>query len=238
LDETELVEKRMNTILVIEDELSIRTFVSLNLRKKNYQVIEADNGEEALRIIKSNKIDIVLLDISLPGIDGYQVCQEIRSLGLSTGIIMLTARSQEEDKIKGLAQGADDYLTKPFSLAELEVRIISLLRRMNYYSSTRNMSILSSGPFQLDLTNKNMSMMGKEIKLTPTEYCLLQFLITNKEQVYSRNDLLDEIWGVNYIGDIKVIDVNIRRIRSKIEIDPSNPKYLITVWGHGYMWKE
>lgn len=238
MDETGLVEKTMNTILIIEDELSIRTFVNINLRKKNYQIFEAENGEEALRIIKNNKIDIVLLDIVLPGIDGYQVCLEIRRLGLSVGIIMLTARSQEEDKIKGLAQGADDYLTKPFSMAELDARIISLLRRMNYYSSTRNMSVLISGPFQLDLKNKNMFMMGKEIKLTPTEYCLLQFLMTNKEQVFSRNDLLDEIWGVNYIGDIKVIDVNIRRIRSKIEIDSSNPEYLITVWGHGYMWKE
>lgn len=228
----------MKTILVVEDELSIRTFVCLNLRKKNYQIFEADTGEGALEIFKNNKIDMVLLDLMLPGMDGFQVCQELRNLSLSVGIIILTARSQEEDKIKGLVQGADDYLSKPFSMAELEARIISLLRRMDYFIKTRNTTILISGPFQLDLQNNRITSLGKEIKLTPTEYCLLQFLITNKNQVFNRNDLLDEVWGVNYVGDIKVVDVNIRRIRTKIEIDPSNPEYLLTVWGYGYLWKD
>ena len=204
----------MKTILVVEDELSIRTFVSLNLRKKNYQIFEAETGEEALEIFKNNKIDVVLLDLMLPGIDGFQVCQELRSQSLSVGIIILTARSQEDDKIKGLVQGADDYLTKPFSMAELEARIISLLRRMDFLITKSNISIVNSGPFQLDLKNNRISLEGREIKLTPTEYCLLQFLITNKNQVFARNDLLDEIWGVNYVGDIKVVDVNMRRIRT------------------------
>ncbi len=228
----------MKTILVVEDELSIRTFVSLNLRKKNYQIFEADTGEGALEIFKNNKIDIVLLDLMLPGMDGFQVCQELRNLSLSVGIIILTARSQEEDKIKGLVQGADDYLSKPFSMAELDARIISLLRRMDYFIKTRSTTIIISGLFQLDLQNNRITSLGKDIKLTPTEYCLLQFLITNKNQVFNRNDLLDEVWGVNYVGDIKVVDVNIRRIRTKIEIDPSNPEYLLTVWGYGYLWKD
>lgn len=228
----------MKTILVVEDELSIRTFVSLNLRRKKYRILEADSGEEALRLLKENEIDLVLLDLMLPGIDGFQVCQEIRNRYADTGIIILTARAREEEKIRGLVEGADDYLTKPFSMAELEARILSLLRRMEQLNKTNNTAILTSGPFQIDFKNSIISLAGEAIGLTPTEYCLLQFLIANKNQVFSRNDLLDEIWGINYAGDIKVVDVNIRRVRMKTEKDPSNPEFLVTVWGYGYMWKD
>lgn len=228
----------MDTILVVEDELSIRSFVCLNLRKKKYEVIEAENGEEALDIFKNNKIDIVLLDIMLPGIDGFKVCQELRNISQSVGIIMITARTQEEDRVKGLVQGADDYLIKPFSMVELEARIISLKRRIDYVVSKRDTLIIKSGSFQLDVKNKKITYLGRDIKVTPTEYCILQFLITNKNQVYTRDNLLDEVWGVNYVGDAKVVDVNIRRIRQKIELDPSNPKYLCTDWGYGYLWKD
>ena len=228
----------MKTILVVEDELSIRTFVSLNLRRKMYRILEAASGEEALRLLKENEIDLVLLDLMLPGIDGFQVCQEIRSQYANTGIIILTARAREEEKIRGLVEGADDYLTKPFSMAELEARILSLLRRMEQFNKVNSTAIISSGPFQIDSKNSIISLAGEAIRLTPTEYCLLQFLIINKNQVFSRNDLLDEIWGVNYAGDIKVVDVNIRRIRMKTEKAPSNPEFLVTVWGYGYMWKD
>lgn len=228
----------MKTILVVEDELSIRSFVCLNLRRKKYEVIETETGEEALLLFKSKKIDIVLLDLMLPDMDGFKVCQELRNISQSVGIIMLTARTQEEDKVKGLVQGADDYLSKPFSMAELEARIISLLRRLDYTVSQKDSSILKSGPFQLDLKNKKISCSGKDIKVSPTEYCLLQFLISNKNQVFTRDNLLDEVWGVNYVGDIKVVDVNIRRIRTKIELDPSAPKYLCTDWGYGYLWRD
>ncbi len=228
----------METILVVEDELSIRSFICLNLRKKKYEVLEAENGEEALSIFDSKKIDIVLLDLMLPGIDGFEVCQEIRNINQSVGIIMLTARSQEEDKVKGLVQGADDYLLKPFSMAELEARIISLIRRLNHVHLKKDNSIIKSGPFELDVINKKVSCLGNNIKVTPTEYCLLQFLINNKNKVFTRDDILDEVWGINYVGDIKVVDVNIRRIRRKIEQDPSTPKYLCTDWGYGYLWKE
>ncbi|OOM72727.1 sensory transduction protein regX3 [Clostridium puniceum] len=228
----------METILVVEDEFSIRSFVCLNLRKKKYEVLEAETGEEALIIFKNKKINIVLLDLMLPGIDGFKVCEEIRNISQSVGIIMLTARTQEEDRVKGLVQGADDYLIKPFSIIELEARIISLMRRLNYAVSNKNNSILKSGPFEIDVKNKKIFCSGKDIRVTPTEYCLLQFLISNKNKVFARDDILDEVWGINYVGDVKVVDVNIRRIRRKIEVDPSNPKYLCTDWGYGYLWKE
>jgi len=228
----------METILVVEDELSIRSFICLNLRKKKYEVLEAENGEEALSIFNSKNIDIVLLDLMLPGIDGFEVCKEIRRINQSVGIIMLTARSQEEDRVKGLVEGADDYLLKPFSMVELEARIISLARRLNYVYIKKESSIIKSGPFELNVINKKVSYLGKDIKVTPTEYCLLQFLINNKNKVFTRNDILDEVWGINYVGDVKVVDVNIRRIRRKIENDPSAPEYLCTDWGYGYLWKE
>ncbi|NMF04473.1 response regulator transcription factor [Clostridium beijerinckii] len=228
----------METILVVEDELSIRSFICLNLRKKKYEVLEAENGEEALSIFNNRKIDIVLLDLMLPGIDGFEVCQKIRDISQSVGIIMLTARSQEEDRVKGLVEGADDYLLKPFSMVELEARIISLARRLNHIYSKKESSVIKSGPFELDVINKKVSYLGKDIKVTPTEYCLLQFLINNKNKVFTRNDILDEVWGINYVGDEKVVDVNIRRIRRKIENDPSAPEYLRTDWGYGYLWKE
>lgn len=232
------MEEKMETILVVEDELSIRSFVCLNLRKKKYEVLEAETGEEALVIFKDKKVDIVLLDLMLPGIDGFTVCQNIRDISQAVGIIMLTARTQEEDKVKGLLQGADDYLVKPFSMSELEARIISLMRRLGCADSNKDSSILKSGPFELDMKNKKISYLGRDIKMTPTEYCLIQFLISNKNQVFTRDNILDEVWGENYIGDVKVVDVNIRRIRRKIELDPSNPKYLCTNWGYGYLWKE
>ncbi|WP_238915763.1 response regulator transcription factor [Clostridium sp. YIM B02555] len=228
----------MKTILVVEDELSIRSFVSLNLKKKKYEVWEAETGEEALIIFKNRKIDIVLLDIMLPGIDGFEVCQKIREISQLVGIIMLTARTQQEDKVKGLINGADDYLSKPFSMDELEARIISLIRRLDYIVSKEEGSILKSGPFELDVKNKKVFRSGQEVKVTPTEYCLLQFLISNRNQVFTRDNILDEVWGINYIGDVKVVDVNIRRIRRKIEDDPANPKYLCTDWGYGYLWRE
>jgi DNA-binding response OmpR family regulator len=232
------MEENMETILVVEDELSIRSFICLNLRKKKYEVLEAENGEEALSIFNNRKIDIVLLDLMLPGIDGFEVCQKIRDISQSVGIIMLTARSQEEDRVKGLVEGADDYLLKPFSMVELEARIISLARRLNHVYSKKESSVIKSGPFELDVINKKVSRLGKDIKVTPTEYCLLQFLINNKNKVFTRNDILDEVWGINYVGDEKVVDVNIRRIRRKIENDPSAPEYLRTDWGYGYLWKE
>ncbi|WP_338785841.1 response regulator transcription factor [Metabacillus sp. FJAT-53654] len=228
----------MNRILVVEDELSIRSFVSLNLKKKRYEVSEAETGEEALRLFQREAFDIVLLDLMLPGIDGFEVCQEIRKVNQSVGIIMLTARTQEKDKVEGLVMGADDYLFKPFSLVELEARIFSLMRRinLNYRVSLENSEILESDHFQLDVKNKKLLSSGRNIKLTPTEYSILHLLMSHQNRVYTRDELLDEVWGKNYVGDLKVVDVNIRRIRQKIETDPSSPVHLCTEWGHGYIW--
>lgn len=228
----------MKTILVVEDELSIRSFVCLNLKRNQYKVLEAETGEQALSLFEANTVDIVLLDVMLPGIDGFAVCERLRDLNKAVGIIMLTARVQEEDKVKGLIQGADDYITKPFSMTELKARILSLLRRMDYKGGDENTEKLCLGPFELILDQNKLLKDGIEIKVTPTEFCLLQFFFTHKNKVFTRDQILDEVWGVHYVGDIKVVDVNIRRIRRKIEQEPSNPKYLCTEWGFGYIWKE
>lgn len=228
----------MKTILVVEDELSIRSFVCLNLRKKGYEVFEAETGEDALLVFKSQAIHVVLLDIMLPGIDGFSVCDEMRNLNPTAGIIMLTARTQDEDKVKGLLLGADDYLTKPFQMSELEARILSLLRRLSLVAEKDMAGVLISGPFSLNSLRNQLTNAGIEIKITPTEACLLQFLITNKNRGFTRDEILDQVWGTNYSGDPKVVDVNIRRIRTKVELDPKNPRYLCTEWGYGYVWKE
>lgn len=228
----------MKAILVVEDELSIRSFICLNLRRKKYEVLEAETGEKALELFAANEVDVVLLDLMLPGMDGFAVCEKMRDLSPRTGIIMLTARSQEEDKIKGLIQGADDYITKPFSMTELEARIISLLRRMDLRSSHQNGTRLCSGPFELDFEKNRLLRKGVAVKVTPTEFSLIQFFIRNKNRVFTRNQILDQVWGENYVGDLKVVDVNIRRIRRKIEDDPASPAYLCTEWGYGYIWKE
>ena len=228
----------MKSILVVEDELSIRSFVCLNLRKKNYKIYEAESGEDALALFRAKDIDIVLLDLMLPGIDGYKVCEERRKSSGSGGIIMLTARSQDEDKVKGLIQGADDYIVKPFSMVELDARIISLVRRIEYAQKKEEISTIQIGALQLDQNNKSLIRENIEIKLTPTEYSILYLFMTNKDRIYTRDELLDEIWGVNYVGDLKVVDVNIRRIRTKMESDPSNPEHLKTIWGYGYQWKD
>ncbi|MBU7592824.1 response regulator transcription factor [Metabacillus halosaccharovorans] len=228
----------MNKILVVEDELSIRSFVSLNLKKKGYIVTEAETGEEALRLYHRENFDIILLDLMLPGIDGFEVCQEIRKVNQTVGIIMLTARTQEKDKVEGLIIGADDYLYKPFSIVELEARIFSLLRRLTVDQSIskENDERITSGPFHLDMKTKRLISSGREIKLTPTEFSILHYLMGHPNRVYTRDELLDEIWGKNYVGDLKVVDVNIRRIRQKIETDPSSPVFLCTEWGLGYIW--
>ncbi|TKC16722.1 response regulator transcription factor [Robertmurraya kyonggiensis] len=229
----------MHRILVVEDELSIRSFVCLNLKKRGYDIRESETGEDALSFFQKEQFDIVLLDLMLPGIDGFEVCQEIRKLNQSVGIIMLTARTQEKNKVEGLILGADDYLFKPFSMVELEARIFSLLRRINLSDrvSLEYSDRFVSGPFQFESKNKRLLCSGREINLTPTEYSILHFLMSHPNRVFTRDELLDEVWGENYVGDLKVVDVNIRRIRQKIESNPSSPVYLCTDWGHGYLWK-
>ncbi len=223
-------------ILVLEDEIGIRSFVSINLKREGYEVIEASTGEEAIEKVKNEEIDIALLDVMLPGISGIEVCRFLRENYDSLGIIMLTAKGQEMDKIAGFDSGADDYVVKPFSPKELLARVNALLRRMKKEKGEEHVDIIQCNPFLIDIRQKKFFKGEKEIEITPTEFAVIRLLVLNKGKTLNRDKILDEIWGKNYIGDLKVVDVNIRRIRSKIEENPSKPKYLQTVWGYGYCW--
>lgn len=227
----------MTKILVLEDEASIRGFISVNLRRHDFTVIEAATGEEAIAIMREQPdIQLALLDIMLPGVSGLDVCRELRQLRPQMGIIMLTAKGQEQDKVTGLEIGADDYVVKPFSPAELVARVNALRRRLPEQSSGAMMPEISSGPFLLRMGEMRLYKNDEPILMTPTELAIMQLLMSHEGQAVSRSQLLDTIWGENYIGDPKVVDVNIRRIRLKIEDDPSTPRYIETIWGHGYRW--
>ncbi|WP_048601948.1 response regulator transcription factor [Rubeoparvulum massiliense] len=227
-----------DTILLVEDDPSIRGFVRLNLLRQGYEVLEAETGEKALALLSCGKpILIAVLDIMLPGMDGIEVCKQLRSQGYQIGIMMLTAKTQELDKVEGLLAGADDYMTKPFSPLEFMARIKALQRRLLNNQNVLSITIIESGPFTLDQNGKKVWKNNTELDLTPTEYALMRHFMLNKGIALSRNDLLDEIWGVNYVGDYKVVDVNIRRLRKKIEDDPSQPIYIEAIWGFGYCWR-
>lgn len=224
-------------IMIIEDEASIRGFLKINLRRENYTVIETASGEEGLSKIRLEKPDVVLIDVMLPGIDGFQVCDRVRKEFPKIGIIMLTARGQEHDKICGLEYGADDYVVKPFNPIELMLRVKALLRRSNDNKEADNTKIIISGVLKLDLYAQTVYKNNSEISLTPKEYLLMKLFMENQGKAFTRDDLLNIVWGYNFIGDTKIVDVNIRRLRAKIEEDASNPMYLETVWGTGYRWR-
>lgn len=226
----------MNRILVAEDEHAIRSFIIVNLKRAGFDVFEATNGREAVTAFDREPFDVVLLDVMMPEMDGFEACAAIRDLDENVGIIMLTARTLEEDKIEGLGKGADDYIAKPFSPGELVARIQALLRRVEKVKR-KDSKRLKSGPFAIDLAAKQVTKYGQSIDLTPTEYDLICHLVQNEEIVLSRDALLDAVWGVNYFGDRKTVDVNIRRLRQKIEDNPSHPVYIETLWGHGYKWR-
>ncbi|MED0962286.1 response regulator transcription factor [Bacillus paramycoides] len=226
----------MPTILVLEDEIPIRSFIVLHMKRAGFHVLEANTGEEALEILRQHTVQVALLDVMLPGIDGFQVCKAIRENNKKMGIIMLTARVQDEDKVQGLGIGADDYIAKPFSPVELTARVQSLLRRIEVHAEKTN--ILTYGPFSLNLTEESLYKDGQLVDLTPTEYMILQYLMDNASKPVSRDEILNMIWGVNYVGETKVVDVNMRRLRQKIECNPSEPQFILTVWGKGYVWKE
>ena len=226
-------------ILVMEDEIGIRSFVSINLKREGYEIIEAGTGQEAIQKINDNKdISIALLDVMLPDMSGIDVCKYIRENFNQVGIIMLTAKAQEEDKIEGFISGADDYIVKPFSIKELLVRVSALIRRVKKDENMSKNNEIVSAPFVLDLDKRKLFKDGKEIELTPTEFSIVKYLMNNARQSLSRDQILNEVWGTNYLYDFKIVDVNIRRIRNKIEDDPSKPKYIQTVWGYGYCFRK
>ena len=227
----------MKKILVLEDESSIRSFVVINLRRSGYEPIEAATGEEALRCIQQHPdILVALLDVMLPDIDGFEVCRRIRATGSKMGIIMLTAKSQEMDKITGLMTGADDYVTKPFSPAELTARVDALIRRLGVDDDEKAASEIVSGPFLLNTRNRTLEKNGQRLKLTQIEYLLMKLFMENPGKAMSREDILSAVWGSDFSGELKTVDVNIRRLRIKIEADPTEPEFLTTVWGYGYKW--
>ena len=227
----------MKKILVLEDEANIRSFVVINLRRSGYEPIEAETGAEALEKWRVNPdICLALLDVMLPDIDGFEVCRRIRASGSKIGIIMLTAKSQEIDKVTGLMTGADDYVTKPFSPAELTARVDALIRRLGVDEDEKASVEISSGPFLLNTRNRTLEKNGQRLKLTQIEYLLMKLFMENPGKAMSREDILSAVWGSDFSGELKTVDVNIRRLRIKIESDPTEPEFLTTVWGYGYTW--
>ena len=232
-------EKAMKKILIVEDEEAIRSFEAINLKRVGYTTVEAGSGEEALQIYDAEPdFDIALLDISMPGMDGFQLCEELRRGSQKIGIIMLTARTQEMDKISGLMKGADDYITKPFSPTELLARVDSLYRRvgMNSAAETPVSDEIKLGDFVLNTRRHTLTKRGKNIELTQVEFQIIEYFFLNPDTALDRTDILTKVWGSSYYGEEKIVDVNIRRLRMKVEDEPSSPKYLMTVWGMGYKW--
>ena len=226
----------MKKVLILEDEVNIRSFVVINLKRAGYQVIEAGTGEEALEKLQKNPdIGVAILDIMLPDIDGFEVCRRIRATSKQIGIIMLTARTQEMDKVTGLMTGADDYVTKPFSPAELTARIDALFRRLGGDTQVSS-ELLSQGPFVLNLRNHTLEKDGNRIRLTQVEYAIMKLFMQNPGRALSREDILFAVWGREYEGELKIVDVNIRRLRLKVEDNATTPTYITTVWGFGYKW--
>ena len=229
----------MKKILIVEDEEAIRSFEAINLKRVGYTTVEAGSGEEALQIYDAEPdFDIALLDISMPGMDGFALCTELRKRSQTLGIIMLTARTQEMDKISGLMMGADDDITKPFIPTELLARVDSLYRRVGMNNAAPAVSDeIRLGDFVLNMRRHTLQKKGKDIELTQVEFQIIEYFFTNPDVVLDRTDILNKVWSSSYFGEEKIVDVNIRRLRMKIEDEPSSPKHLVTVWGMGYKWK-
>ena len=223
-------------VLIVDDEKTLVKALTFNLQKEGFRVEAAYDGEEALDKVFSLKPDVVVLDLMLPEVDGFEVCRRIRKK-LDIPIIMLTARSEDIDKVLGLELGADDYLTKPFNSRELVARIKAVLRR-SVTSEGESKKKIQIGKLQIDLLQHRVRLGDKEISLTSKEFALLSFLAINAGNVYSREQLLAQVWGYDYYGDVRTVDVHIRHMREKIENDPANPEYIITVWGTGYKLRE
>lgn len=235
----------MKKVLIAEDEASIREFIVINLKRSGYDVVEAENGEEAINKYEeeNGNIDVAVLDIMMPLKDGLEVCKYLRAKSSKIGIIMLTAKTQEMDKVTGLLVGADDYVTKPFSPSELMARVDAVYRRVsimneNEKAAVANPDLTTVGDFSLDYRDRILYKNGSPIELTQIEFQLLDYLFKNPDVTLSRSDILNKVWGDGYFVDDKVVDVNIHRLRNKVEDEPTQPRHLITIWGRGYKWIE
>ncbi len=233
----------MKRILVAEDEQNIREFVVINLKRAGYQTVEAENGDQALDLYRKagGAFDVAVLDIMMPGLhDGLAVCKELRRMNSSIGIILLSARTQEIDKVSGLMMGADDYVTKPFSPSELVARVDAVHRRVAQAVQNRDDGLrdeLQSGDFVLNLRSRSLRRKGQPIELTQVEFQIMEYFFSNPGIALPRGDILRHVWGPGYVGEEKIVDVNIRRLRMKVEEVPSNPVHIVTVWGLGYRWE-
>nr|WP_286167163.1 response regulator transcription factor [Clostridium sp. D33t1_170424_F3] len=234
---------KVKKVLVAEDEQAIREFVVINLKRAGYDAYEASNGEEALEVYEreGRNFDVAILDIMMPGqLDGLAVCKELRKQSGSIGIIMLSARTQEMDKVSGLMMGADDYVTKPFSPSELVARVDAVYRRVALAQMRDENNFreeIRSGDFALNLRNRTLMKKGVPIELTQVEFQIMEYFFSNPTTALDRSDILKHVWGEAYYGEEKIVDVNIRRLRMKVEDEPSNPKHIVTVWGLGYKWE-
>lgn len=232
----------MKRVLVAEDESAIREFIVINLRRGGYEVVEASNGAEALEEYEAcnGDFDIALLDIMMPEVNGLDVCKILRKESETIGIIMLTAKTQEMDKVTGLMMGADDYITKPFSPTELVARVDAVYRRVSMLSNSSSgnsaESIIELGDFRLDLKSRTLAKKGAFIELTQVEFQMMEYFFKNPGVALHRTDILNRVWGSEYFGEEKIVDVNVRRLRMKIEDEPSNPRNIATIWGIGYKW--
>lgn len=232
----------MKRILVVEDEDAIREFEVINLQRSGYEVVDTDSGEKALEMFDryNGDFDLAVLDIMLPGMDGMKVCKELRKKSDTIGIILLTAKTQEMDKVSGLMLGADDYITKPFSPSELVARVDALYRRVALNvmrTENKFQEEIKFGEFVLNLRNRALKKRGRVIELTQVEFQIMEYFFSNPGTVLSRTQILQHVWGESHQGEEKIVDVNIRRLRMKIEDDPSVPQHIITIWGMGYKWE-
>ena len=225
-------------VLVVDDEKLIVKGIRFSLEQDGMEVTCAYDGEEALHLAQENKFDMILLDIMLPKMDGFEVCQAIREFS-NMPIVMLTAKGDDMDKILGLEYGADDYITKPFNILEVKARIKAIMRRTAASEpKEENSKVIESGDLKLDFESRRLFVQGREINLTAKEFDLLELLVMNPNKVYSRENLLNLVWGYEYPGDVRTVDVHVRRLREKIEPNPSEPKYVHTKWGVGYFYQK
>ena len=233
----------MKKVLIAEDEAAIREIIAITLKRAGYEVTEACDGQQAIDTYnsKNGAFDVVLLDIMMPNVDGLEVCKTLRNQSSTVGIIMLTAKTQEMDKVSGLLMGADDYITKPFSPSELMARVDSVYRRVAMNTQPPAQPVKAEKiiiePFELNLRNRTLYKNNVLIELTQVEFQIVEFFFNNHGKALSRTDILKEVWGESYYGDDKVVDVNIRRLRMKLEDDPSSPHHLTTIWGVGYKFE-
>lgn len=228
------------TILVIEDDTDINQLVTMNLRDQHYSVEHTDNGLQGFHLASTGKYDLIILDLSLPGMDGLEICRRLRSDQKNTPILMVTAKDSEADRVVGLEMGADDYITKPFSVRELQARVKAMLRRVDMLTvqTSQPTALISQGALTIDPDKRKVLLNNQTVELTSTEFDLLFYLASHPGMVFSRAQLLDKVWGYNHSGYEHTVNSHINRLRTKLEIDPSKPEYVLTAWGVGYKFSE